>query len=142
MHALNSYQEAHVAIRTLFSDAWAFGPFSEVGISWPNFKFDKPDGDYWLTFVINDGDAFVLTLGPNAIRRYLGIVSIQIFAPIEAGDAKLRNIADFIINTFKGFKHPYLFFKTGSIRDIGKDGQWYQLNVAIEFQRDSTGDNT
>ena len=142
MSALNSYQDTHSAIRNFFYDIWQTGPYSDIDLVWPNADYSAGPNDYWLRFAINDGDAFVATIGPNPIRRYLGIISIQIFAPQKQGDAELRRIADFISDAFIHFRHPYLSFKTPTIRDVGYEQErWYQLNLAIEFERTSIGEN-
>jgi len=140
---LNNYQDTHTVIRTYFNDIWLSGPYQDIDLVWPNVDYNAGPNDYWVRFAINDGDGFVATMGPSPIRRYLGIVSIQIFAPQKLGDGELRRMADFVSDAFINFKHPYLFFKTPTIRDIGYEQErWYQLNLVIEFERTSTGEKT
>ena len=110
MDELNNYGETSTLIRNFFGEAWLNGPYEDIKISWPNSRIEADTSEYWLQFVINDGDAFRATIGPSPIRRYLGFISIQIFAPIREGDTQLRRMADFISDIFYSIQTSAIIF--------------------------------
>lgn len=128
------------AIATLFKATWP----STVPVQWPNRKFTPPETGNWARMVIKAGGAFQLTMGGvSNWFRHPGILIVQCFTPLNVGDYKARQLADTAATIFRAkmagitLGEEGMLFRTPTVRDIGIDGAWYQVNCEVEYYRDA-----
>jgi len=112
-------------------------------IAWPNRDFTPPAKASWLSVTIQAGDAAQIEFGSSAdsvTHRHPGIVVVQVFTPANWGDKTALDLADSVAALFRRQRLSYtdgsVLFRTPSVRTIGVDGAFYQVNVSVPFVRD------
>lgn len=80
------------------------------------------------------------TLGKSGARRYerRGIIFAQVFTPVNTGSKPAVDLAKAIEDIFEGVTFNGVSCFNSIIKEIGVDGQWYQLQVQIEFLFEET----
>lgn len=107
-----------------------------------NVEFIKPDPQdrsvKWARLQILEGDTRQATLGSGTANRYRtpGIMLVSLFVPAGVGDGKQRELADVISSKFRSVTYDGVVFHTPRINPIGRDGEWYQVNVTCPFHAD------
>lgn len=122
--------------------------WADTVVDWSDFnagRFEPPAPDpaageqaSWIRPAVRVGDARRAELGPVAIRRTTGVVIVQIFVPIGAGDAIAASLAASVAAVFRDLEQDGMQFLEPQPRPVGPepDGAWYQVNVEIPFRRD------
>ena len=115
-------------------------------IAWPNRDFTPPQKASWINVTIQSGDAAQIELGEYATHRHPGIVVVQVFVPANWGDKTALDLADQIAALFRRQRVSFddeqnqvwgtIVFRSPSVRTIGVDGAFFQVNVNIPFVRD------
>lgn len=129
------------AVGSLLSD------WTATQISWPNRDFTPPSKAAWLAVTIQSGDGAQLELGGDVevTHRHPGIVIVQVFVPANWGDKTALDLADQVAALFRRQRVDLyelvevkgsIVFRTPSVRAIGVDGAFFQVNVSIPFVRD------
>lgn len=132
-----SYAAADAEIRNRLIAIWA----GATPIAWPNVSFEPPNpASPWIRFAVIDGDARILELGANKIKtahRMPGLIVIQLFDALQAGDGPIRTLADTAAAIFRNWGGATVQCFAATVKTIGDDGKgWYQVNVSIPFTRD------
>jgi len=103
---------------------------------------DKPHDAAWARIQIRHNLGEQQALGPSTDRRRftkLGIVTVQIFAPLEKGLglSLAEELAKVAKAAFEGKSTTSaVWFRNVSINEIGVDSAWYNMNVVAEFRYD------
>lgn len=129
-----SYKDRNIELRTRFDIQWN----NRTAVDWPNMKFTYPDPvALWCRFRISGGDAQRTTIGDTLNNeKSTGIIYIQLFAPIETGDALIMQRADEAAEIFRNWCGTNIMCRTPVVKEIGPDGLgYYQVNVSIPFVR-------
>lgn len=116
-------------------------------IAWPNRDFTPPQKAAWLNVSIQSGDAAQIEMGRDrATHRHPGIVTVQVFVPVNWGDKTALDYADQVAALFRRQRVSIeddqlelwgsIVFRSPSVRSIGADGAFFQVNVSIPFVRD------
>lgn len=118
-----------------------------VPIAYPNMPFD-PDTQYiastheaWARIVIQGGEERQASIGGDATRwRKVGIVSVQVFTPLNAGQTTALEISDDVATTLRGITVSGVILKAATINPIGRedDEAWLQVNIDVPFRYDYT----
>jgi len=130
-----SFETAGNTIRSRFATQFALIQ-PTVPIHYDNDAGDPPDSGPWVRLTILDGDASQVSLGATRRWRNPGVVTIQVFVEVGIGDGLAREIADDVAAIFRGVTVSGVIFRAPSIRRVGPDGKWYQVNVSTPFQFD------
>ncbi len=134
-----SYEAGHNEIRKRLKDNLPVSIDPNLNVNWPNVSFTPPNPPaIWMRVNIFSGEAVQLTIGSvtNA-HRFPGVIVIQIFAPLNAGDKDILAMADTVAGIFRNWCGTTVSCGTATVKAIGPDGQgWYQVNVVIRFHRD------
>lgn len=128
-----SFQVEHNELRTRFSQQIGTTP-----VAWPNVAYVPIVGTLWVRFNVVDGESTRTTIGATTNNvRSLGLVIVQIFAPLDKGNAAALAKADAVAAIFRDWCGSTVRCRTPSIKEVGPDGNgWYQVNVSVPFQRD------
>ena len=101
-----------------------------------NVKYSPENKKHWARLSIREGESVTRTLGATD-RRTVGVVIIQLFAPLDRGDGKLRGYADEFKTAFQSVSLAGgIWFREPSLNVIGRRGPWWQLNVECPFTVD------
>jgi hypothetical protein len=110
-----------------------------VPTEYPNESFTKPSpATIWLRFSITDGDERQIDIGNDTKTfRTHGVLTFQLFAPLNQGAVSLLVKADAIADGFRNWCGTTVTCRESSVKSIGNDEfGWYQINVTIPFQTD------
>jgi len=102
----------------------------------------EPDKtNLWCRLTMVDGDSNQVSLGSpgSNLHRTVGILYAQLFIPVGTGDKVIRAMAKKIYDKFLGLTDFGVRYKTPSIRKVGRDGSYWQLNVNCPFYTDDIG---
>lgn len=119
-----------------FIDEWgATSPFTV-----DNEVFTPPAGAAWVRIVVRHDGSTLEAIGGVGNNKYqrTGRAVIQVFTPINQGVEEADSLAQAARAIFEGItlSSNAIRFNDGVIREIGPDGEWYQVNVEAFFQYD------
>lgn len=119
-----------------------YGTLVEDAESVPTEYDNKPFGgskdSIWTRCSILFGQGSQESLGdPSSNRyRYVGVLMVSIFVPIEKGDKEALALAQVVRDSFLSVTFGGVTFRTPSIIPVGKTGTWHQVNVNSPFYFD------
>lgn len=131
----------HKAIRERFDDQWADTLASvHNNVDFTPDKTATQNG--YVRVTIADAAAIWASMGApgSNVQRNAGLVTLSVFTPSGNGDALALAYADQLAAIFRSWSHSasgVRFRVPPYVRQIGKNGKWYQLNVLAPFERDS-----
>ena len=104
-------------------------------------KDPPPDGSLyngcWTRFTVVQGAQGMFEVPGNF--RLQGTIIVQIFCKIKLGNKDALELADYIADKFKpGQVYGILNNKDIQIVKVGRDRNWWQVNVVIDFESDNT----
>ena len=132
-----SFATAHSAIRQRFEAQWGV----TAPVQYPNTSFTPPNDAAWVRLTIADAGATWASFGDpgNNVERNVGLVTVQIFVPVDQGEGEALELADQARAVFRSWRDVtsgVRFLVPPYARQIGDDGKWYQVNVLASFQWD------
>ncbi len=77
--------------------------------------------------------------GSGGTRRWRrdGLLTVQIFIPIGEGLSEGYSLAKTVVDAFEGIATTSaVWFRNVRVNEIGNDGEWYQVNVLVDFTYD------
>lgn len=129
------FSDERKAIESRLAAAWTTTP-----IRYENIPFAERSTPYVALFIGN-GEGTQVSLGTPALRRWVGIIMIQIYAPQDSGTNLSKSYADtigaiFDRAQFSSGNSGTIRCRIPSIQNIGVTNGWNQLNVTVPFIRD------
>ena len=143
-----TFDEASDAMASQFWEAWKaatpdLNDGNVIQVRWPGVaEAEPPAGNVpWARFTINHFDSAQQTLAPSPDRVFnrAGIITVQIFAPLnaEGGLLLLRQLCTIAKNAYEGISTSNgIWFRNVRIQEVGATKNWYQHNVLAEFTYD------
>lgn len=131
-----TFETLHNAIRSRF-ETQVETPQSITAV-YDNGPDEHPDDALWVRWTVLPGASNQIELGANPSYRTVGVAVAQIFQPIKQGDKAALELADVIVTTFRAVTDTGVKFLVPSVRVVGRDGAWWQVNVTCPFQCDET----
>lgn len=130
-------EAATEAITAYFTTAWG----TTTPLTRENEAFKPPvDAAAWARLSIRHGDQSQRSLGPVAARRFdrRGFIFVQLFTATDKG----RGAADRLVTAVRAILEATRFggvvtFES-SVRELGTDGRWFQMNVETGFRYEQT----
>lgn len=134
---MSGFEDEAKAIEIRLTTNWTTTPIRYV-----NAPFKETDQPYVALFVL-DGDGHQISLGPVALRRWVGIIVIQIFVPQDSGSRVAKTYATTLAAIFDRVEFStdasgLIRCRVPALREVGIINGWYQLNVEVPFIRDKT----
>lgn len=128
------------ATNAILSHAIANWNAANAVLTFDGERFDAPEGEPWIRLTIRDLPTVSVTLGARANRlaeRRATLIA-QVFAPLEVSDGAGAALALAIafrdlfepadVTAAAGVVH---IIGGATVRRIGVDGAWYQVNVDV-----------
>jgi len=134
-----TYRQARDDMLKLITDAWTTAnptyPMVYDDLGEPQIpKTELP----WCRVTIKHNQGEQETLGsPMGGRLFYrdGLLTVQIFAPRGQGLTVGYDLAKVAADAFEGQASANgVWFRTVRLREVGPDGNWFQINVIAEFQ--------
>jgi hypothetical protein len=152
MSTLVGRQEAEQQqITGLFLSRFVTGPDQPLPVAYPNRPFNQPTGGPWGRFSIRPGEVEDVSVG-GLVARSLGIVYLQIFLLIDAGEVFARQVGDQFAAAFDNQQLYYpgsgapgandsgfIWFGRSSLEPVGPRPGYAQFNAKIQYQHDRYG---
>lgn len=129
-----TFEQASDEIHTLAKAAWDPSGYE---LHYEGVRTEKPaDADPWATITIRHVTGQQRTLGiSNRLFERNGMVIFQIFIPSGNGLQVLYQLAKLFTDAFEGISSPSgVWFRNVRINEVGRDGQFHQLNVLVDFE--------
>lgn len=126
-----SFENERNFIETRFKTEWANG--SNLAVDYENTPFDTPVATSWVRLNILNGSSEYRSMGCK--KNHLGVIIVQIFTPSGTGAGQARDYADEVATIFDSQTFDGVVCNVASIKSIGIDGAFYQMNVSIPFWR-------
>lgn len=141
-----TYDAVRDQVFTIFRAIWEKQP-TDPGIDIPPIQWDNtedlvnPPESGWVRVLLRHGPSSQVTLtGDTGGRRFrrLGLITIQVFAPVGEGMTDSDRFVKIILDAFEGGNTgaDKILFRNVRANEIGRDGPWFQTNVLIEFEYD------
>ena len=117
---------------------------SSYSLSYPvsyanNESFVKPTTTPWVRFEIQNNFSDQSTIGATGNRRFerFGLISYQVFVPVNTGTYDGGTICEHINNIFEGKRFGDIIVETGTWSEIGvTDDDLFQFNGTLPFHFD------
>lgn len=152
-----TYEEARDYILDKFKAAWdapavkaimVSGGYGNVtpGVEYQNIKGDKnplADGNKpWARAVVRHATGEQRSMGGVGQRVFTrrGVVTIQIFVPTgKQGLLLADRFGKVAVDAFEGEETSTgnVWFRNATYREVGVDGNWFQVNALAEFEYDA-----
>lgn len=136
---MTEFAAERTAIESRFSDN--FSAVTADRIKWENIPFAEPTSGTWVALTILSGDAVARSVGAsNVMRRWAGIIQIDVHVPEDTGTATARSAADSAAAVFQdvtitiasGHK---IVGRTASLTDRGVIDGWHTFIVSVPYRR-------
>jgi hypothetical protein len=120
---------------TIDAASWAtLGNPVKPPIHRPNHPFKAPANTLWIRPTVLMADTEEGEIGDVGVSEQVGALIVQTFAPLETGSQKSNQMAVFLGNLFRRKDISGARFGEPTIREIGSDGGFYQVNVSIPLR--------
>lgn len=113
-----------------------------VSTQYDNQKFTPPSDTIWSRLTINFGESDQESTGGSTKRfRTIGVMTAQLFAPLNKGDKVLLELVDLIVSKFRSVTSAPVTFRTPSVSEGRRtpDGNWWQISVVCPWYTDDLG---
>ena len=127
-----SHTAQNAAIRSRFHTSWGTDP----PVKYENADFTPPANATFVELDIVDGPQAPVSLGNTTLYRNFGIISINIYVPLNIGTAAINGYADTIAAIFRGAQFSSISCRNVGFNTIGEIDGRFVKNVSIEFFRD------
>lgn len=133
-----TYAQARDDILTMVKTVWDTTGLTMV---YDDVAGEPPAGaTSWARSTIRHNEGRQTTLadaeGKKRFER-TGLLIVQIFTPSGEGLSSADDLAKVISDAFEGQTSPRgVWFKNVRVNEVGPSGNWYQVNVVVEFQYD------
>jgi hypothetical protein len=128
--------------RQLIETAYQAGMPVGSAIEFQNDRFVPTGNSYTRLSVMSGGEGRRVEVTATAHERVPGVIDVAIFVRNETGEALVRTIADQVTAAlaYRTLQSGTTTLRTygGRLDIIGESGDWFQGNVTIRFERDST----
>ena len=101
---------------------------------------DESLGTYscWARVFTLMGEDIQIDISPNPSFRTAGIFRIQLFTPLEYGEANLLTLADLIRLAFLATTVGDITYRTPSIGNPRREDNWWRVDISCPFRTDRT----
>ncbi len=127
-----SYAAQNIAIESRFHSSWA----AATPVKYDNVDFTQPVNSVFVEFRIIPADEYPASIGNGVLYRALGIISINIFAPLNSGNTILTGYCDTAAAIFRGQSFSSITCRGARITRLGEVDGRFVANVSIDFFRD------
>ena len=133
MTTVNSARES---VYAQFISDWA----STTEVTLDNENYDPPSDASWVRLIMRNNVTAQQTLAPVGFRKFnrFGIVFVQVFTKSDTATSTSDTLTSKARDVFEGKRLGGVDFRDVTIREIGVDGKWFQVNVEAPFDYTET----
>lgn len=104
--------------------------------------FTAPANQIWAKITISNAQPFIASIGNKPRTRTVGIIFIQLFAPLSVGTIELSRLADLWAEHMAFYRTGHLEMLEAGIINVGHSAEvgnpssmnFYQYNVNVSYR--------
>jgi len=111
-----------------------------IFVQYDNAPDPQPDDcvNGWVRLRITPESSRQVDVGAAKRRfRVRGVAIALVHFPIQAGDGENLEVADAIVNAFRGLTFQGVTFQTPVVRNLGRKGSEWQTEISCPFFKDN-----
>ncbi|MEN8279877.1 hypothetical protein ABFP05_18695 [Acinetobacter baumannii] len=113
----------------------SFTGISQDRIQYPNApSFKAPKEGLWCRLTIAGGPSFISGIADNPCTRRTGNIMVQCFTRPDTGIMEITKLSDALLAHFEYFSSEHLECLQGQSIFAGKDTDFFQYNVTIDYK--------
>lgn len=132
-----TYKQAYDDMAAMFKTAWDTTGYK---VFWDNVRDQRDTAENpWAEFIIQHATGSQTSLGGVGQRTFIrvGIILVSIYVPTGKSLSESLTLAKLVGDVYEGNHSPNgVWFRNARIPEIGRDGEFHQRNVVIEFEYD------
>ena len=129
-----SYEDANAAIEARFNTEWA----DAAPVKWDNVEFEPTSGTSFVELQIHVAVAIQASIEVTPLHRAFGIISTNIYIPLNIGTKTADDHADTIAAIFRAATFSNVICRSPRIARLGEVDGWFIINVSVDFHYDKT----
>ena len=126
-----SYTDQNSAMRSRFNTNWTI-----TTIKYDNADYTMPANAAFVVFEVHDADEIPISTGSNILYRSYGIISINVYVPLNTGTKLLDQYCDAAALIFRGQQFSGITCRGAKKTRLGDIDGRFVANISIEFHRD------
>ena len=111
--------------------------FTVCLVKYSNVKFVPANRIAWAEIHVIIADSMNAEIGAGR-HRNIGIISVNIYEPINTGTAAGKEKADIAVAIFRDQQFNGITCRSPKIVQVGEVDEWYVINMSVPFYRDET----
>lgn len=129
-----SYEAERADIENRFATLWG----ATTPVAYSNVAFKPPADAEWARLTILDNTTDEIGIGqPGAqLYRFQGLIVVSLFAPLNKGEKRARQLADQVFQIFKAADFGSVTSWAPYVTVVGESDGYFQVNVTTNFKRD------
>lgn len=127
-----TYEAERESIESRMAANW-----TTTDIKYENVDYTPTSGSYWVELIIQPGREQGISLPSPVLYRHPGVISINIYGPLNVGTKTIKGYADTIANIFRGQSFDGVNCFEAWLTRVGEVDGWFVYNVTVEFYWDS-----
>jgi hypothetical protein len=135
-----TYEQVRTAIVTHVDTTWRVAGVERTPIEWMNREFHPPVNAPWARFILSFQGAEDVTIPLEPLNRAVGIVSFDIFVPLNSGDLVMMQLVNEAVKMFSRKTVTPVQFRAASPTFLGEDPPFFQHRVNTPFWFFTRGD--
>jgi hypothetical protein len=130
------------AVQDRMATQWAAGSYASIPVVYDNqIHGREKEKNPYLVLTILEGDGDQMSMGPEPVDVFVGVIAVQIFVREGTNSRLSRELGDAVSAIFRGHQFQitgsgWITCKTPSYARVGMADGWYQANVYIPFERE------
>jgi hypothetical protein len=135
-------EATRAAVTALFKAGWVGTLAASIPVEYPNQKFKQPESGHWGRLSMQLGDRDSVAIGATR-KRQMGILTLQIFAPEEAGTSTAYKAADLFadivdLKALTPATGLVIEFELAGVAGPFESKGFSQINAQVAFRVDKT----
>lgn len=116
--------------------------WNDIPIAWDNvpngpaLQAAIDDKEPWIRLTIQHGDSLTAGIGSSPCVRRTGLIMCQVFTDERIGSATAHQVATSLAQRLEYWQQGQLSTQASSVRRVGPQDSWYQINVTTPFRAD------
>ncbi len=121
--------------QVIISRMQSFTGIAQDRIQFPNAPgFKVPKDGVWCRLTIAGGPSFTSGIADKPCTRRTGNIMIQCFDRLHTGEKAITELSDALLAHFEYFSIDHLECLQGQAINAGKDSEFIQYNVSVQFR--------
>ncbi|MEJ7580646.1 phage tail terminator-like protein [Acinetobacter baumannii] len=121
--------------QAIISRMQSFTGIAQDRIQYPNAPgFKVPKDGVWCRLTIASGPSLTSGIADKPCTRRTGNIMIQCFDRLHTGEKAITELSDALLAHFEYFSIDHLECLQGQAINAGKDSEFIQYNVSVQFR--------